>query len=256
MKKVALITGGTRGIGLGIAECLAREGYDLSLCGLRDERSVADTLNALRELGHKVLYTPCDVGDASQRAELMAATQDRFGGLQVLVNNAGIAPAQRVDLLEASIDEFERILRTNLQGPHFLTQQVARWMIEQRKADSNSAAYIINISSVSATMASTTRGEYCISKAGIGMSTQLWALRLAEFEIPVFEVRPGVVLTDMTSAVKEKYDALIEEGLIPQNRWGDVMDTGRIVAALVRGDFDYSTGQVFLVDGGLSLPRL
>ena len=173
-----------------------------------------------------------------------------------MVNNAGIAPTVRADVLEATEQSFEDVLRTNLQGPYFLTQAAARWMIEQKRADGAFQGSIVNVSSVSASVASVSRGEYCISKAGVAMATQLWAARLGEFDLPVYEVRPGVIRSDMTAAVTAKYDKLFAEGLAPQARWGEPDDVGRAIAALVRGDFSYSTGAVFTVDGGLTVPRL
>jgi 3-oxoacyl-[acyl-carrier protein] reductase len=256
MKRVALVTGGTRGIGLGVALALARERFDLCVCGLRDEPAVAEPLTALRKAGADVLYARCDVADGAQRADLLAAIRARFVRLHVLVNNAGMAPRERRDILEAGEESFAEVLRVNLQGPYFLTQAVARWMIEQRKADPGWTGCIINVSSISATVASVSRGEYCVSKAGVSMATQLWAARLGEYNLPVYEVRPGVTATDMTAGVREKYDRLIADGLCLQRRWGTPEDVGRAVAALARGDLPYSTGQVILVDGGLTVPRL
>jgi NAD(P)-dependent dehydrogenase (short-subunit alcohol dehydrogenase family) len=162
----------------------------------------------------------------------------------------------RADILEATEESYERVMRINLQGPYFLTQAVARWMIEQQGEQAHFEGCIVNISSVSATVASPSRGEYCISKAGVSMATRLWAVRLGEYGIPVYEVRPGVIETDMTRAVQARYDQLIEEGLLVESRWGLPEDVGRAVATLVRGDLPYATGQVLLVDGGLTLQRL
>ncbi len=256
MKRVALVTGGGRGIGLGIARCLAREGLDLAICGMREEAAAAESLATLRGLGAEVLYVQADVGDAQARVRLVAAVRQHFGRLHVLVNNAGVAPKVRADVLEASEESFVEVLRANLQGPYFLTQAAARWMIAQKQADAAFRGCIVNVSSISATVASVSRGDYCISKAGIGMATQLWAARLGEFDLPVYEVRPGVIRTDMTSGVVAKYDALLAAGLAPQARWGQPDDVGKAVAALVRGDFPYSTGAVIMVDGGLTVPRL
>ncbi len=256
MKRVALVTGGARGIGLGISQCLARDGFDLAICGLRDEAAAAPALDALRAAGAEVLYTQADVADAAARSRLVEAVRERFGRLHVLVNNAGVAPKTRADILEATEESFEHVLRTNLQGPYFLTQACANWMIAQRAADPAFCGSIVNVSSISATVASVNRGEYCISKAGISMATLLWAARLGEHNIPVYEVRPGVIKTDMTSGVQAKYNHLLAEGLAIQRRWGMPDDVGRAVAALARGDFPYSTGQVVMVDGGLTVPRL
>jgi NAD(P)-dependent dehydrogenase (short-subunit alcohol dehydrogenase family) len=256
MKRVALITGGTRGIGFSVAQALAREGFNLAVCGLRDEHTVAEPLKTLRSMGADVLYCRCDVARRDARDEMLAAIRQRFGRLEVLVNNAGIAPKERRDILEATEESFEQVLRTNLQGPYFLTQAIAKWMVEQKKGDAAFTGCIVNVSSVSATVASVNRGEYCISKAGVAMATQLWAARLGEFNIPVYEVRPGIIQTDMTVGVKEKYDKLLDEGLAIQRRWGTPEDVGKAVTSLTRGDLPYSTGLVVMVDGGLTVQRL
>lgn len=256
MKRVALITGGTRGIGFGVAQSLARDGFDLTVCGVRDESAVGTALEVLRSLGADVMYCRCDVAQREARAEMIAAICQHFGRLHVLVNNAGIAPRERRDILAATEESFEHVLRTNLQGPYFLTQTVVNWLVEQKTADANFAGCIVNVSSVSATVASVNRGEYCISKAGVAMATQLWAARLGEFNIPVYEVRPGVIKTDMTAGVQDKYDKLFRDGLAVQRRWGTPEDVGKAVASLARGDFPYSTGQVIMVDGGLTIQRL
>ena len=255
-RRVALITGGARGIGLGISRALAREGFDLVLCGVKPAEAVQGVLSDLFDGKPRVHYVQADVSVAADRARLLAETRRLRGALHVLVNNAGVAPLQRLDLLEATEESFERVMRINLQGPYFLTQAAANWMLEQRRAAPEFSGAIINVSSISATVASPSRGEYCLSKAGVSMATQLFAVRLAEHGIPVYEVRPGITATDMTSAVKEKYDRLIAEGLVPQRRWGFPEDVGRAVATLARGDFPYSTGQVVMVDGGLTLARL
>lgn len=256
MKKVALVTGGTRGIGLGIAQALAREGCDLVLCGIRSPESVADVIAQLRDYGGEVLYVTANVADRQSRCDLIRATRSKFPRLNLLVNNAGIGPKKRADILDATEESFEEVLRTNLRGPYFLTQSVAKWMIEQRESNASLSGCIVNISSISADVASTNRGEYCISKAGVAMATKLWAARLGEFGIPVYEIRPGIIKTDMTSSVAAKYDQLLSAGLTVQPRWGTPEDVGKAVAALARGDFPYSSGSIFLVDGGLSVQRL
>jgi NAD(P)-dependent dehydrogenase (short-subunit alcohol dehydrogenase family) len=256
MKRVSLITGGVRGIGLGISQFLADEGHNLAISGRRPETQVRDTLLTLRKTDVEVLYIQADVASKDDRYRLLEKIEEHFGCLNVLVNNAGMAPENRADILEASEESFDRVMAVNLKGPYFLTQASARWMIRQKQADSNFEGCVINISSISATVASPSRGDYCVSKAGLSMATKLWAARLGEFSIPVFEVRPGVVMTDMTAAVKERYDKLIEEGLTIQGRWGLPEDVGRAVAMLVRGDLTYSTGQVVMVDGGLMVHRL
>src|SRR5262249_34015959 len=173
-----------------------------------------------------------------------------------LVNNAGRAPRVRADILDATEATFDEVLRTNLYGPYFLTQQIARAMVEQRAADRDRAMAIVFVTSVSAVMASANRGEYCVSKAGLAMAVQLFAVRLAEHAIPVYEVRPGIIATDMTAPVKDAYDQRIADGLVPARRWGTPDDVGRVVALLVKGDISYATGSVITVDGGLSIPRL
>ena len=256
MKKVALITGAGRGIGLGIAKCLASGGYDIVVADIHEESAIQDALTEVRKLGAEVLYCRADVSDKNARAQMMAEIRKRFGRLNVLVNNAGVAPKVRADILDATEESYERVMKINLQGPYFLTQLAANWMVEQKKKDASFCGCIVNISSVSATVASTSRGEYCISKAGVSMATRLWAVRLGEFNIPVYEIRPGIIQTDMTSAVKEKYDKLIAQGLLVQSRWGQPEDIGKAVAMLARGDLAYSTGQVIMVDGGQTVQRL
>jgi 3-oxoacyl-[acyl-carrier protein] reductase len=255
-RRTALITGGSRGIGFGIAERLAREGYALAINGVRPESEVGASLEPLRALGADVAYVQGDVGSESGRSQLLERTLERFGTPHVLVNNAGVAPKERRDLLEMTPESYERVLGTNLAGPFFLSQQVAKEMLRERERDASFAACIVNVSSISATVVSINRGEYCIAKAGLSMVTQLFATRLGPVGIPVYEVRPGVIKTDMTAGVTAKYDQLIEDGLCVQPRWGTPEDVGRAVAALARGDFQYSTGLVVMVDGGLVIPRL
>jgi len=256
MKRVALITGGSRGIGFGIAKHLAENGFDICINGVREETDVTDVLIELRATGADVIYCQGDVSSTGDRKIILQKVKDYFGKLHVLVNNAGVAPKERKDILETTEESFDRLIATNLKSTYFLTQDVANWMIAQKKADASIQSCIINISSISATVASVNRGEYCVSKAGISMVTQLFAVRLGEFDIPVYEVRPGVIYTDMTAGVKEKYDKLIGEGLCVQKRWGYPEDVGKAVSALAVGNFPYSTGQVIMVDGGLTLARL
>jgi 3-oxoacyl-[acyl-carrier protein] reductase len=255
-RRTALVTGGTRGIGLGVAEALAREGFDLLLAGQRGAGEVEPVLSALRQTGSEVLYVRADVGEAEGRDRLLATARDRFPRLNLLVNNAGVAPKVRTDLLEADEESFDRLIRVNLKGAYFLTQAVARWMVEEKRKDPTASAAIVNVTSISASVASPDRGDYCLSKAALAMATQLFAVRLGPVGIPVYEVRPGVIRTDMTAAASEKYDRLIEQGLLLQPRWGLPEDVGRAVAALARGDLAYSTGAVVLVDGGLTVARL
>jgi 3-oxoacyl-[acyl-carrier protein] reductase len=255
-KRVALVTGGSRGIGLGIAEALASSRFDLVINGVREAEHVADVLSTLHERGAAAHYVRGDVSVANDRHAITEAVRAQFGRLDVLVNNAGVAPNVRADILDASEESFDRVIGINLKGPYFLTQLAARWMIEQRRADPAFAGVVVNISSVSATEASTNRGDYCISKAGVAMATQLWAHRLAEFGIAAYEIRPGIIHTDMSAAVAEKYDRLMANGLTVENRWGEPEDVGRAVAMLARGDLSYATGNVLNIDGGLTLRRL
>lgn len=256
MKRVALITGGTRGIGFGIATQLAAAGFDLAINGVRAETEAAEALDTLKGFGNDVIYCRGSIASSNDRENMLRQVEAHYGKLDVLVNNAGIAPGVRNDILEATEESFDEVLSTNLKGTYFLTQKAANWMIAQKKSDVEFQACIINISSISATVASVNRGEYCLSKAGLSMATQLFAVRLGEYNIPVFEVRPGVIRTDMTAGVKEKYDRMIAEGLCVQPRWGQPDDVGKVVAALAQGAFMYSTGQVIMVDGGMTIPRL
>jgi 3-oxoacyl-[acyl-carrier protein] reductase len=257
MNKYALVTGGSRGIGFGIATALAKEGWNLVINGVRAEESISGPLDELRAHGVKVGYARGDIGSAEGRAGILATANDFAGGsINLLVNNAGVAPKVRADLLETSEESYDWVIDTNLKGVFFLTQAFAKGMVAAKQADSSFEAAIVNITSISATVVSINRGEYCIAKAGFGMLTQLFAARLGGDGIPVYEVRPGVIKTDMTAGVTDKYDKLIEEGLCVQPRWGFPEDIGKSVASLARGDFPFSTGQVIMVDGGLTMPRL
>ncbi|AOS44188.1 3-oxoacyl-[acyl-carrier-protein] reductase FabG [Lacunisphaera limnophila] len=274
MTKVALVTGGSRGIGFGIAEKLAAEKWDLVINGVRPADAVTEPLEALRKHGVRVGYARGDVGSVEGRASIVAATKaflaaaPEASGLDparypllatrsfLLVNNAGVAPKVRADLLETSEESYDYVMNTNLRGVFFLTQAFARDMVAAKQADPAFSGTIINITSISATVVSINRGEYCIAKAGLSMLSQLFATRLGPAGIPVYEVRPGVIKTDMTAGVTEKYDKLIAGGLCVQPRWGFPDDIGKAVAGLARGDFPFSTGQVVMVDGGLTIPRL
>lgn len=256
MKKVALITGGSRGIGLGIAIELAKGGFQLAINGVRNEIDVVPVLDELKRFGTDVIYVQGDVSRKQDRQKIFDETMAKCGQIHVLVNNAGIAPRQRLDILKATEESFEEVIRTNLQGPYFLTQLVANQMVFQKQKAPGQFCCIINVSSISATVASINRGEYCISKAGIAMATKLWAARLGEFDIPVYEIQPGVIQTDMTAGVQEKYDRLFEQGLSVQKRWGTPEDVGKVAAAMASQDLPYSTGQVIQVDGGMTIQRL
>ena len=252
-RPIAIVTGGARGIGLGISRALAADGWDLGIAGIRDAKDVEGVLDGLRSHGGRVHYVCADISKNSDRARLVSEVRDTLGTPGALVNNAGIAPRVRADLLEATEHSFEELLRTNLQGPYFLTQLVANAMLTAAAARRRG---IVFITSVSAEMASINRGDYCVSKAGLAMAAKLFALRLAEHQIPVYEIRPGIIATDMTAAVKDKYDQRIAGGLVPDARWGTPDDVGRAVAAVLRGDVPYATGSVVHVDGGLTIPRL
>lgn len=255
MSQAALITGGTRGIGYAISKHLADQGIDLALNGVREESQITEVLEEIRQTGVNVIYCQGDVSDSEDRNSILKKVRETYGRLNILVNNAGVSPRERADIMGSSEESYDRVMRINLKGPFFLTQAVANWMVEQQESG-DFTGYIINISSISATVASPDRGEYCLSKAGIAMATKLWSVRLSEYDIPVYEVRPGIIKTDMTAAVQEKYDRLIEEGLMLQKRWGYPDDVGKAVASLVRGDFHYSTGETFMVEGGMTVQRL
>ncbi|PCJ95243.1 MAG: 3-ketoacyl-ACP reductase [Flavobacteriaceae bacterium] len=253
MTKNVLITGGSRGIGLGIAKELAKIGCNLAINGVRPLEQVTSVIEELSQFGTQVIYCQGDISSAIDRDKIITATLQNFKQIHVLVNNAGIAPKKRLDLLETTEESYNIVMDINLKGTFFLTQKVANHMIA---TSSDIDSCIINISSISAAMASINRGEYCISKAGMSMLTKLYATRLGEHNIPVYEIQPGIIETDMTSAVLEKYQKIVKEGLNIQPRLGKPEDVGKAVLALVEGKFPYSTGQVLVVDGGLTLPRL
>ena len=254
--KVALVTGGARGIGLGIARRLAQDGFAVAVSGRRPAEDARAGLDTIREHGGDAIYVQADVADGAARARLLLEIEERFGRLDVLVNNAGIAPRVRADILEAREEHFDEVMATNLKGPYFLTQAVAGWMVRQRESLGAAHRAIINIGSISATVASVNRGEYCLSKAGVAMATRLWAVRLAEYGIGVYEVRPGIIESEMTAGVHAKYDALIEGGLLVEKRWGKAADVASAVSVLARGELPYATGALIVVDGGLTLARL
>ena len=262
-RPVAIVTGASRGIGKGIAEELASLGYDLVINhfdftrdGKPDESRAAQTQKEIKKLGVECEVLRGDVSSAEDRNNLVALARSRFGRCDMLVNNAGVAPSKRMDLLEATEASFDRVMGINLKGPYFLTQQVANWMIEQKKTNPERAFRIVSTGSISAYTSSPARGEYCLSKAGISMMTKLYADRLAEYGIGVFEISPGIIATDMTAVVKDKYDKLIAEGLTPIKRWGRPEDIAKAVGAIAEGRLDFSTGQVINVDGGFHLRRL
>jgi 3-oxoacyl-[acyl-carrier protein] reductase len=263
MSRVALVTGASRGIGRGIALALAGKGWSL-VVNYRGNRSAADeTASMLRAAGADPLLVQADIALADDRRRLVDETVTHFGAIDLLVNNAGMAPRQRVDILQMSEASYDEVMEVNLRGPFFLTQLVANVMIAQTAGNIGQAETgrttqpaIVNVSSLSAYASSPNRAEYCISKAGMAMMTALFADRLAEYGINVYEIRPGVIATDMTSVVKEKYDKLIGDGLTPIRRWGEADDVARAVLAIAEGYLPFSTGEVINVDGGFHLRRL
>ena len=256
MNKIAFITGGTRGIGFGVALALGKAGFDLALNGMRNEGEVTDALEELRNLGVNVAYFQGNVAVREDRQAMLDKILSHFGSVNVLVNNAGIAPRERADILHAKEEIWDEVMEINLKGPYFLTQLFANYFVEKKLENPLFEASIINISSISAFVASVNRGEYCISKAGIAMATKLWATRLGEYDIPVYEIQPGIIKTDMTSGVVEKYDKLFQEGISLQRRWGLPDDVGKVAAMLAQGNMPYATGQAIKVDGGLHIQRL
>ena len=259
----ALVTGASRGIGRGIAIELARSGYDLVInyCGslAGAEESAEQCRRAADDAGRGIRVTLCqgDVGLDADRRRLIDCARDAFGRLDLLVNNAGITSIGRADILEAEEENFDRLMATNLKGPFFLSQLAANWMIELSGSGLQSyRPKIVTISSISAYAVSTNRADYCMGKAALGMMTKLYAARLADHGINVFEVCPGVIASDMTAPVQEKYDKLIAEGLSPIRRWGTPEDVGKAVAAIANDAFPFSTGEVINVDGGYHFRRL
>jgi NAD(P)-dependent dehydrogenase (short-subunit alcohol dehydrogenase family) len=230
--------------------------FDFNAEGKQDESKALQTQKEIKELSAECEILRGDISSTDDRDKLVTLAKSKFGRCDLLVNNAGVAPSKRMDLLEATEESFDRVLGINLKGPYFLTQQVANWMIEQKKANPDRAFRIVSTGSISSYTSSPARGEYCVSKAGISMMTKLYADRLAEYDIGVFEISPGIIATDMTSVVKDKYDKLIAEGLTPIKRWGQPEDIAKAVGAIAEGRLDFSTGQVINVDGGFHLRRL
>lgn len=255
VQKIALVTGSRRGIGLGIAQKLGQQGFFvvLSATAAQDDAVVAQ----LRKEGIDCTYLPCNIAYAEDRERIFEQIRTQFGRLDVMVNNAGVAPNMRLDLLETTEQSFDRLMSINLKGTFFMCQLAANTMIAmQQQGLEGYEPRIINISSMSAYTVSVNRGEYCVSKAGISMTTQLFAARLADYGIPVFEVRPGIIQTDMTAAVAEKYQKLIDEGVTPIRRFGQARDVADCVAVAVSGLLDFATGQVLNADGGFHIRRL
>ena len=262
-RALAIVTGGSRGIGRGIARELASSGYDVVINyfdftpeGEPDDSRAEQTRKDIEALEVRCAVLRGDISSSNDRMKLVEFVKTEFGRCDMLVNNAGVAPARRADILEATEQSYDRVMGINLKGPYFLTQLAANWMIEQKAEHADREFRIVNIGSLSSYTSSPGRGEYCVSKAGVSMMTKLYADRLAEYNIGVFEIRPGIIETDMTSVVKDKYDKLIADGLTPIRRWGQPEDIARAVGAIARGRLDFSTGQVINVDGGFHLRRL
>jgi len=267
MKKrpAALITGAGRGIGRGITLSLAQSGFDIAGNDIiwepdNEKSGLFEVKRRVEKFSVKFLPVKGDISSLSDHDGMITQTLDSFGKIDVLVNNAGIAPQKRLDILETNPESYDRLMAVNMRGPFFLTQKAAAVMIEQVKKREKSAAgispSIVFITSISAYVSSPSRAEYCISKAALSQAARLYAHRLSEYGINVYEVRPGIIQTGMTAAVKEKYDKLIADGLIPQSRWGQPEDVGRAVASLARGDFAYSTGMIVEVSGGMNISCL
>lgn len=252
-RPVALITGARRGIGAAIALALARAGFDIAITDIAEDDDARATRAALNAAGAKAYFIRSDLADTTDHARVVTEAVAKCGAIDCLVNNAGVPSPARGDLLDVRAEAFDQVLGVNLRGTFFLTQTVARHMTATA---SHNARSIIIVSSVSAALASPERGEYCMSKAGLAMLTKLFALRLARDGIPVFEVRPGVIRTPMTAGVADKYDRRIADGLVPMGRWGEPEDIGAAVAALASGHFQFATGSVINLDGGLAIPRL
>lgn len=257
MKKLASVTGSRRGIGLAIARELAKDGYTVVLSDIIRAEEAAPVTASLRKDGLDVDYHRCDISKADDRAAFFAYIRDTYGRLDVHVNNAGVAPRVRLDILETTEESFDFLMNINLKGTFFMCQAAANLMRQmQRESLADYHPRLVNIASMSAYTSSTNRGEYCISKAGISMVTKLFADKLAEDGIPVFEVRPGIIQTDMTAAVMEKYQKLIDEGVTPIRRFGQPKDVADCVMAAVSGRLDFATGQVLNADGGFHIRRL
>jgi len=255
--KVAIITGGGRGIGRGIVLALAERGWQVVINYRSNQSAAIETQELVEEIGSSALIIQGDISNLDGHIGLVDGTLKHFGRIDMLVNNAGMAPRKRVDMLQVSQDSYDEVMTVNLKGPFFLSQLVANQMISLIGKDQIDHPSIVNISSISAYTSSPARAEYCISKAGMSMMTALWADRLAEYGINVYEIRPGIIQTDLTSVVKDKYDHLIlEEGITPIRRWGLPEDIGKAVAAIAENLLPFSTGEVINIDGGFHLRRL
>jgi NAD(P)-dependent dehydrogenase (short-subunit alcohol dehydrogenase family) len=256
-QKTAIVTGASRGIGRGIALALAAEGWFITVNYNSNREAAEETLAEIKRLGGAGLAIQANVRNLEDHPALVEGTLQATGRIDLLVNNAGVGPKQRLDMLQMTPESYDRVLETNLRGPFFLTQRVANVMINQPPPVQVAGRQIINISSISAYTSSPARAEYCISKAGLSMTTTLWADRLAEYDINVYEIRPGIIATDLTAVVKDKYDRMIlDEGVTPIRRWGEPADIGKAVVAIASGWLPFSTGEVINVDGGFHISRL
>ncbi len=257
MKKTAVVTGSNRGIGFACAKAFAKENYTVILSDIVDDTGAEKSVAEIRQMGAECEYIKCDISESFERENLLNRVAAKYGRIDVLVNNAGVGLLKRTDILQTTEESFDRLIRINLKGTFFMCQACANIMIERKsRLGDEYRPRIINISSVSSYASSVSRGEYCISKTGISMTTKLFADRLAEYNIPVFEVQPGIILTDMTEAVKDKYQKLIDEGITPTKRFGMPEDVANCVMAACGGLLDFSTGQVLNADGGFSIRRL
>lgn len=255
MKKTAIVTGGSRGIGYAISKQLGLDGYNIVILAVSPEEKNKEKLDELKAMGIDYLYVQGDISNKEDREKCVNEAVAHFKEIDVLVNNAGVAPSQRADLLEMSEESFDRVVGINTKGCMFMTQLVAKQMLKQ-EIKGRKRGTIVNISSCSSVVSSISRGEYCISKAGVSMLTTLYADRLASDDIFVYEVRPGVINTDMTSTVKDKYDKLLADGIFPIKRWGSAEDVGDAVSAFCSDKFLYTTGNYIDVDGGFHIKRL
>ncbi len=255
-KKVAVITGGARGIGNDIAWQLAKEGYAIAIFDILDMEKVTENIEKIKKNEGPVLYFQGNLANFDDHSRFCEALLKQYGRIDVLINNSGVAPKTRMDILQTTAESFDYVLGINLKGTFFFTQKIANLMIENKEKTPEVIQKIINISSMSAYTSSTSRGEYCISKAGVSMITKLFADRLSEYNIYVYEIRPGIILTDMTKTVKDKYDEMISKGLTPIKRWGYPQDVAQAVSVFCSEKLNFSTGEIINVDGGFHLRRL
>lgn len=256
-RPVAIITGASRGIGRAVTIALASEGFDIAAIARSADSEGMEILGTeVENRGSQFFPIGLDIACTDYHKEVVSNILERYGRIDILINNAGVAPLQRDDILDMTEESYDRVMNINLKGPFFFAQKIAREMIWLKQQVPDYSPKIVFMTSVSATLTSTNRTEYCISKAGLSMATKVFTDRLSKENILIFEVRPGIIDTDMTAKIKDKYDKLIAEGLVPQKRWGMPDDVGKAVASIARGDWDFSTGMVFEVSGGLNIHKL